>query len=222
MAGLSPQAARSAAADVDVVADGQRVGLGEILDMLGGDSLQDQLAPQPGAAARQPDGDHLVDMLRWLPVRVPAVGRARLAPGKFGVGRAVVPGERGGLVALGGPAQRLHLAQALAGLPQPPGQPGPGRRPNPPPPLTQDPEATTSPPTVNGPLAHPPVGGCAQRRAWRPRSSGQRKHEERLEGWRSGHAGARRSALLARRTNEAATPPSRKVLARLESLSYAF
>ncbi len=119
MAGLNPQAARSAAADVDVVADGQRAGLGEILDMLGSDSLQDQLAAAAGAAARQPDGDHLVDVLGWLPVRVPAVGRARLAPGRFGVGRAVVPGERGGL-ALGGPAQRLDLgAQALVGLPQP-------------------------------------------------------------------------------------------------------
>jgi hypothetical protein len=55
----------------------------------------------------------------WLPVRMPAVGRARPAAGTLGVRRGVVPGERGGL-ALGGPTQRLHLgAQALVGLPQP-------------------------------------------------------------------------------------------------------
>src|SRR5512132_91261 len=54
-----------------------------------------------------------------LPVRVPAVGRAGLAPGTLGISLGVVPGERGGLP-LAGPAQRLHLSpQPLVGLPEP-------------------------------------------------------------------------------------------------------
>ena len=55
MAGLDPQAARSAAADVDLVADAQRAGLGQILDMLGRHPFQDQLATAAGTASRQPD-----------------------------------------------------------------------------------------------------------------------------------------------------------------------
>ena len=108
MAGLDPPAARSAAADPDLIADPQRAGLGEVLDMLGCDPLQDQLAAAARTASRQPNRHHPVDPLGWLPVRVPAVSRAGLAPGTLGIRREVVPGERGGL-ALAGPAQRLHL-----------------------------------------------------------------------------------------------------------------
>jgi hypothetical protein len=119
VAGLDPAAAPAAATDVDVVADSQRAGFGEILDMLGSDLFQDQLAAAAGAAPREPDRYDLVDVLGWLPVRMPAVSRARPAAGTLGITRGVVPGERGGL-ALGGSAQRLHLgAQALVGLPQP-------------------------------------------------------------------------------------------------------
>jgi hypothetical protein len=97
---------------VDLVADAQRAGLGQILDMLGRDPFQDQLA----AAADRHDP---VDPLGWLPVRVPAVGRAGLTPGTLGISLGVALGERGGLP-LGSPAQPLHLtAQPLVGLPQP-------------------------------------------------------------------------------------------------------
>ena len=52
-------------------------------------------------------------------MRVPAVGRARLAPGPLGVGLGITPGERGGLP-FGRPPQRLHLpAQAGVDLLEP-------------------------------------------------------------------------------------------------------
>jgi hypothetical protein len=87
--------------------------------MLGRDPLGDQLAAAARTASRQPNRHHPVDPLGWLPVRVAAVGRAGLAPGTPGISLGVLPGERGGL-ALGSPAQRLHLtAQPLVGLPQP-------------------------------------------------------------------------------------------------------
>jgi len=108
VAGLDPQAARPAAAHVDLVADAQRARLGQILDMLRRHLFQDQLAAAARTASRQPDRHDSVDPLGWLPVRVPAVSRAGLAPGTLGIRREVVPGERRGL-ALAGPAQRLHL-----------------------------------------------------------------------------------------------------------------
>jgi hypothetical protein len=86
--------------------------------MLGRDPLQNQLAAAARTASRQPNRHHPVDPPGWLAVRVPAVGRAGLAPGTPGIRRGVLPGERGGL-ALAGPAQRLHLGtQALVGLPE--------------------------------------------------------------------------------------------------------
>jgi len=119
VAGLDPQAARPAAAHLDLVADAQRARLGQILDMLSRHPFQDQFAATARTASRQPDRHDPVDLLGWLPVRVPAVGRAGLAPGTLGIRRGVVPGERGGLT-LAGPAQRLHLGpQPLVGLPQP-------------------------------------------------------------------------------------------------------
>jgi hypothetical protein len=57
VAGLDPQAARAAAADVNLEPDSQRARLGQILDMLDRDPLQDQLAAAAGAASWQPDGD---------------------------------------------------------------------------------------------------------------------------------------------------------------------
>jgi hypothetical protein len=87
--------------------------------MLGRDPLQHQLATAARAARRQPDRDHLVDVLGWTPVGTGAVGRTRLAAWALGVGRGGVFGERGGL-ALGRSAQRLDLAtQPLVDLPQP-------------------------------------------------------------------------------------------------------
>jgi hypothetical protein len=119
VAGLDPQAARPAAAHVDLVADAQRARLGQILDMLRRHLFGDQLAAAARTASRQPDRHDSVDPLGWLPVRVPAVGRAGLAPGTLGIRLRVVPGERGGLP-LAGPAQRLHLGpQPLVGLPEP-------------------------------------------------------------------------------------------------------
>jgi hypothetical protein len=119
VAGLDPAPAGAAAANVDLIADGQRAGLGQLLDVLGRDPLQDQLAAAAGTGLWQPDRDDLVDPLGWLPVRVPAVGRAGLAPGALGVGPRVAPGEWGGL-ALGGAAQVLDLGpQPLVGRPQP-------------------------------------------------------------------------------------------------------
>ena len=119
MAGLDPAAARPAAADVDLVADGQRARLGQVLHMLDRDPLQDQLATAARTASRQPDRNDPVDPLGRLPVRVSAVGRARPAPGPLGLGLGLTPGERGSLP-LGCPAQRLHLGpQPLVGLPEP-------------------------------------------------------------------------------------------------------
>ena len=87
--------------------------------MLGRHPLQGQLATAARAARRQPDRDHLVDMLGRTPVAAGAVAHARLAAGTLGVGHRVVPGERGGL-AFGRPAQRLHLtAQPLVDLLEP-------------------------------------------------------------------------------------------------------
>jgi hypothetical protein len=108
VAGLDPPATRAAAADVDLVADAQRAGLGQILDMLGRDPFGDQLAAAARTASRQPDRHDPVDPLGWLPVRVPAVGRAGLTPGTLGISLRVALGERGGLP-LAGPAQPLHL-----------------------------------------------------------------------------------------------------------------
>ena len=119
MAGLDPETARAAAADVNLEPGSQRARLGQVLDMLDRDPLQDQLAAAAGAASRQPDGDDLVDALRRLPVRVPTVGRAGPAPGALGVGLGLAPGERGSLT-LGGSSQRLDLGpQPLVGLPEP-------------------------------------------------------------------------------------------------------
>ena len=118
MAGLDPQAARSAAAHVDLIADAQWARLGQVLDMLRRDPFGDQFAATAGTASRQPDRHDSVDPLGWQPVRVPPMGRARLAPGTFGIRLGVLPGERGGLP-LAGPAQRLHLGpQALVSLPE--------------------------------------------------------------------------------------------------------
>jgi hypothetical protein len=87
--------------------------------MLGHDPFGDQLAAAAGTASRQPDHHDPVDTLGRAPVRMPAMGRARLAPGTFGSRLGVPPGERGGLP-LAGPAQRLHLGpQPLVGLPEP-------------------------------------------------------------------------------------------------------
>src|SRR4030095_14324287 len=59
-------------------------------------------------AVGQPDRNHPVDPLGWLAVRVPAMGRARLAPGPLGIRLGLAPGERGRLP-LASPSQRLHL-----------------------------------------------------------------------------------------------------------------
>jgi hypothetical protein len=85
VAGLDPPAARAAAADVDLVADARRAGLRQLLHMLGRDPFGDQLAAAARAPTRQPDHHDPVDPLGWLPVRVPAVGRAGLAPGTLGI-----------------------------------------------------------------------------------------------------------------------------------------
>ena len=108
MVGLNPPPAPAAAADVEVVADPQRARLGKLLEVLGRDALQDQLAAAARTAIPQPDHHHSVDPLGWLAVRVPAMGRARLAPGPPGVGLGIAPGERGGLP-FGRPSQRPHL-----------------------------------------------------------------------------------------------------------------
>jgi hypothetical protein len=84
VAGLDPPAARAAAADVDLVADAQRAGLGQLLHMLARDPFGDQLAAAARTPTRQPDHHDPIDPLGWLPVRVPAVGRAGLAPAPLG------------------------------------------------------------------------------------------------------------------------------------------
>jgi hypothetical protein len=119
VAGLDPPAAHAAAADVEVLADPKRARLGEFLDILGRDALADQLAAAAWTAIGQSDRNHPVDLLGWLAVGVPALGRAQLAPGPFGVGLGFAPGQRGGLP-FGRPPQRLHLAaQARVDLLEP-------------------------------------------------------------------------------------------------------
>jgi hypothetical protein len=82
---------------VEVIADPQRARLGELLDILGHDALADQLAAAARTAVGQPDRNYPVDPLGWLAVPVPAVGRARLAPGPLGIRLGLAPGERGRL-----------------------------------------------------------------------------------------------------------------------------
>jgi hypothetical protein len=119
LAGLDPAAARAAAADLDLVAGHQRPGRRQVLDVLDRDPLRRHLAAAAGAARRQPDRDHLIDPLGRSPVGTATVGRTRLAARTLGIGHWVALGERGGL-ALGRPAQRLHLAtQPFVDLPQP-------------------------------------------------------------------------------------------------------
>jgi hypothetical protein len=55
--------------------------------MLGSDLFQDQLDAAAWTAPREPDRHDLVDALGWLPVRMPAVSRARLAAGTLGIRR---------------------------------------------------------------------------------------------------------------------------------------
>ena len=87
MMGLDPPAARSAAANVDLVADTQRAGLGEMLNLLDRHPFGDQLAAAAKTAPFKPDRHDQVDALGWLPVRVPAEG-AGLAPGSGQVSTA--------------------------------------------------------------------------------------------------------------------------------------
>jgi hypothetical protein len=83
VAGLDPAPAGAAAANVDLIADGQRAGLGQLLDGLGRDPLQDQLAAAAGTGLWQPDRDDLVDALggcqcACLPWAAPDLCPARL------------------------------------------------------------------------------------------------------------------------------------------------
>lgn len=115
MAGLHPPAALTAAPNLDLEAGHQRPGRRQLLLVLGRHPLQRQLPAAAGAACRQPDRHDLVDRLRIrsAPVGAGAVGGAGLTPRPPGVRPRVALGERRRL-ALGRPAQRLHLtAQPL-------------------------------------------------------------------------------------------------------------
>ena len=119
VAGLHPAAACTAAADLDLVAGHQRPGGRQLLLILHRHPFHDQLAAAARTAPRQPHRHDLVDVLGRAPVGAGAIGRAGLAAGTLGVGDGVAFGERGGL-ALGRPAQRLHLtAQPLVDLLEP-------------------------------------------------------------------------------------------------------
>jgi hypothetical protein len=109
VAGLHPPAAGAAAADLDLEAGHQRPGRRQLLLVLHCHPLRRQLPAAAGAACRQSDRHDLVDMLGRAPVGAGAVGRAGLTPRPLGVGHRIALGERRRL-ALGRPAQRLHLA----------------------------------------------------------------------------------------------------------------
>src|SRR5512132_2769242 len=119
MAGLDPAAARTAAADLELVAGHQRRGGRQVLDVLHRHPLQRQLTAAVGTARRQPHRNDLVDLLGDGPVGVATVGRTRLAARAPGMRRGVALGERSGL-AFRRPTQRLDLAaQPLVDLLEP-------------------------------------------------------------------------------------------------------